>query len=224
MAYIGGGEKSLLKSGLYFLSILGVRLLLGICLSHFYYRLGVFGFKLSNTLSLLIYTKALKHPLLAEKDYSVSDIINYSQADAQRMNSLPIQLSRTCFAPFQVFIGFFLLYTYIGTSFLVGVGILGLISVLSYGFTRAAGATYDRLIEARDRRMGATEEMLQIIKFIKASTKEKLFFKELDGQREREVQFNKKVKRMDMCVTSSYLLSSPLILSMTFLVYVGAGN
>ena len=223
MEYIGG-DKTWLESGLYFLSILAVRLVLGICLSHFYYRMGVFGFKLSNTLSLLIYSKALKQPLLAEKDYSVSDIVNYSQADAQRMNGLPIQLSRALFAPLQVLVGFFMLYSYIGASFLVGVGIMLLIMVLTYAFTRIAATTYDQLNDAKDQRMRTTEEILQIIKFIKANTKEKHFFKQLNHQREREVRLNKKVKLMDMCVTSSYFLSSPLILSMTFLVHVSVGN
>jgi hypothetical protein len=40
--------------------------------SHLYYQFAVFGFNLSNTLSLLIYEKSLKYPALCEKKYSVS--------------------------------------------------------------------------------------------------------------------------------------------------------
>ena len=44
--------------------------------------LAVLGYDITNTLSLLIYNKAMKHPLLTEKRYTISDIINYTQVDA----------------------------------------------------------------------------------------------------------------------------------------------
>ena len=42
------------------------------------------GYNVSNSLSLLIFSKALKYPSMTDKRYSITDIINYSQIDAQQ--------------------------------------------------------------------------------------------------------------------------------------------
>ena len=59
----------------------GVTLFIGVILLTFFkilsqchvlYKFGIIGFNLSNTLSLLLYEKSLKHPVLCLKKYSVS--------------------------------------------------------------------------------------------------------------------------------------------------------
>ena len=160
MDYVNQGEKTASESSIYFCSIFLIRLLLAIILPHFYYKFGVFGFNLTNTLSLMIYKKAMKHPLLTEKHYSIGDIINYSQVDAQRMTYLGFQISGVLFAPIQIAIGLLLLYFYIGISFLVGLGVMIIMMILTLIFTRIATTANDILLKAKDERMKVTEEIL----------------------------------------------------------------
>ena len=37
---------------------------------------------------MIIFNKTLKYPMLADKEYSVSDIINYAEVDADRMTNI----------------------------------------------------------------------------------------------------------------------------------------
>jgi hypothetical protein len=123
----------------------GIALFIGVILltffkilsqSHVFYKFGIIGFNLSNTLSLLLYEKSLKHPVLCLKKYTVSEIINYSQVDAQRMTYMGFQLSAILFTPIQVLIGLWLMYSFIGISFLSGVGVMILTIGVTFVFSK----------------------------------------------------------------------------------------
>lgn len=58
----------------------------------------------------MIYHKTLKHPLITEKQFTIGDIINYSQVDAQRMTYLGFQLVALLITPFQLIAMMFLLF------------------------------------------------------------------------------------------------------------------
>jgi hypothetical protein len=90
--------------------------------SHLYYKFAILGFNLATTLSLLLYEKSLKYPSLCEKKYSIPEIINYSQVDAQRMTNMGVQLTSVLYTPIQIVIGVWLMYSYIGVSFVFGMG------------------------------------------------------------------------------------------------------
>jgi hypothetical protein len=100
--------------------------------SHLYYQFAVCGFNLSNTLSLLIYEKSLKYPALCEKKYSISQIINYSQVDAQRMTNMGSQLTSVLYTPLQIILGIWLMYSYIGVSFAAGMMVMVLLIVFTF--------------------------------------------------------------------------------------------
>jgi ABC-type multidrug transport system fused ATPase/permease subunit len=137
--------------------------------SHLYYRFAIFGFNLSNTLSLLIFQKSLKYPALCEKNYSKSDIINYSQVDAQRMTSMGVQLTSVLYTPLQIVIGVWLMYTYIGYSFSAGMGTMILIIAFTFFVAKQIAKVNSVTLKCKDARMKTTEEILDIIRFIKTN-------------------------------------------------------
>lgn len=51
----------------YFLALFFINLFIAIAQTFLYYYFAILGFSLSNTLSLMIFNKALKHPLVTEK-------------------------------------------------------------------------------------------------------------------------------------------------------------
>jgi hypothetical protein len=81
---------------------------------------------------MLIFTKSLRYQSIAEKEFSESDIVNYSQVDAERMSSGGFELSAAIAAPFQIIVGIILMYHYIGLSFLAGLGVMGLTIFSTY--------------------------------------------------------------------------------------------
>ena len=105
----------------------------------------------------MIYEKSLKSPFLTEKKYSVSDIINYSEVDAQRMTFMGFQMVTALFCPFQIVVGFLLLYFYIGVSFLAGAGVMMLLMIFTGVFSRILSKKNESLLKAKDKRMKVTE-------------------------------------------------------------------
>ena len=73
----------------------------------------------------------------------MSDIINFSQVDAQRMTYLGFQLVALLFTPLQILVGFFMLYVYIGPSFLVGVAVMVVMMCFTLVFTKFAASAND---------------------------------------------------------------------------------
>jgi ABC-type bacteriocin/lantibiotic exporter with double-glycine peptidase domain len=65
-------ERSLQEGILLVVGITGIALAKALLQSHLYYKFAVLGFNLSNTLSLLVFAKALRYPALCEKKYSMS--------------------------------------------------------------------------------------------------------------------------------------------------------
>ena len=94
----------------------------------------------------MIYDKALKHPLMTEKKYSIADIVNYSQVDAQRMTNMGFQLVALFCTPFQVAIGLVLLYFYIGVSFLVGLAVMIGLMLVTLVFSKISAKSNDELL------------------------------------------------------------------------------
>lgn len=160
MDYINSKNKAVSQSVLFFFAIFMTNFILSVSSSHIFFRFAIFGYNLSNTLSLLLFNKALKHPLLTEKEYSTSDIVNYSQVDAQRMTYMGFQLTAIIFCPIQIVIGLLLLYIYIGISFLVGTGVMIIMMLLAFIFSKIFSKANDKLLKAKDKRMKVTEEIL----------------------------------------------------------------
>lgn len=77
---------------------------------------------------------------------------------------------------------------------------------------------------AKDDRIKVTEEMLGIIRFIKISAIEKLFFSKLGEKRRIEVAFYLQKTITFWLTVMMYWLTCPLLLSATFLTYVAFGN
>lgn len=176
-------ERSTSKGLSLFIGVLVLTLFKLIAQSHVYYNFGILGYNLSNTLSLLLYEKSLKHPVLCLKKYSVSEIINYSQVDAQRMTYMGFQLTALIFTPLQVILGLWLMYNFIGISFLSGIGVMILTITLTFVFSKISIKANENVLKAKDERMKVTEEIFSIIRFIKINAFEKYFWQKLNKKR-----------------------------------------
>lgn len=121
----------------------GLNLFMSILQTFMWYFFAILGYNLSNTMSLLIFDKALKHPLISEKKFTIANIINYSQVDAQRLTYMGFQMVGLLYAPIQIIIALVLLYYYIGISFLVGTGVMILLMLSTLIFSKIAAKGND---------------------------------------------------------------------------------
>lgn len=131
------------------------------------YRFTILGINLTNSLTMMIYCKSLKYASVAEKEFSESDIINYSQVDAERMTYMGYQLAALLVAPIQIIVGVLLMYFFIGVSFVSGIVTMLVMIICTFFLSKKAVALNEQVLKAKDARMKVTQEMLDVIRFIK---------------------------------------------------------
>jgi hypothetical protein len=72
--------------------------------------------------------------------------------------------------------------------------------------------------------MKITQEILDIIRYIKINSIEKFFYNKVDVTRKEEIKYYRKQGFMDTLNIFIFWLACPLILSATFITYIFLGN
>jgi len=72
------------------------------------------------------------------------------------MTAMGFQLSALLFTPFKVLVGVWLMYSFIGISFISGFGIIALTIAFTYFLRKISIRVNDDLLKAKDERMKTT--------------------------------------------------------------------
>jgi hypothetical protein len=67
------------------------------------------------------------------------------------------QLTALLFTPLQIIIGIYLMYYYIGISFLAGILVMVITIIITFFLTKAIRSINDKTLKAKDARMKLTE-------------------------------------------------------------------
>lgn len=143
------------------------------------YLFKILGVNISTHLNLLIYHKSLKYSLSSNKKFSESDIISYSQIDTDNMMYIGSKLAYFIFGLIELLAGFGLLYWFVGYSFIAGLIVLVVISVVTFVISSCNVHLGEEVLSKKDERLSATEELLSIIRFVKQNAYEKLYFRKI---------------------------------------------
>jgi ATP-binding cassette subfamily C (CFTR/MRP) protein 1 len=95
------------------------------------------------------------------------------------------QLTALIFTPIQVLIGLWLMYNFIGISFLSGVGVMLVTIFMTFVCAKISIKANENVLKAKDQRMKVTEEIFNIIRFIKVNAFEKYFWQKLNQKRQK---------------------------------------
>lgn len=79
-----------------------------------------------------------------------------------------------------IIVGLVMMYFVLGIAFLTTIGVIFIVLLASYFLSKITVRLNEQVLSAKDHRMKATEEMLDIIRFIKISAIEKFFFKKVE--------------------------------------------
>lgn len=63
-----------------------------------------------------------------------------------------------------------MIYFYVGSVFLAGIGVIIVLLIISFNLSKKVNACNDLILLAKDERMKKTQEMLDIVRFIKISS------------------------------------------------------
>ena len=100
------------------------------------------------------------------------------------MTYFGFQLTALIFTPIQVLVGLWLMYNFIGVSFLSGVGVMLITIALTFVCAKISIKANEDVLKAKDERMKVTEEIFNIIRFIKVNAFEKYFWQKLNKKRQ----------------------------------------
>ena len=143
------------------------------------------GNKSSVELNNLIYVKLLK--LSPSINVKAGDIYNYLQSDSHKLSKLMSSCPNLISVPFLIIMYNYLLFKYMGVSFIIGFIVMILFLIINYYYRKQFSKYLKLYLKQSDKRMRVTTETFNNLKVIKLYGWDSIFLKKIQSARNDEL-------------------------------------
>ncbi|CAK67068.1 unnamed protein product (macronuclear) [Paramecium tetraurelia] len=183
-----------------------------------------FGFDAQSVLSVELLSKSLRTSFLSNPRYTTGEVINLMQVDAGKLQFVTYYLGVALLVPIQLIVTIYLMFVYIGLSFLGGFGIMLLTAVWNTMIGKFLMKYQQTMMKEKDKRTNCANQIFSQIKFIKINAFEEFFREKLFKLRKAEINITRKRYFGTAFYIFSVWLSPLLILCGTFLMHILLGH
>lgn len=133
-------------------------------------------------------------------------------------------LAQLMFLPIQLIVGLVIMYDLIGTAFLGGFIALVVVGYINYLIGKFSTKYHLNYMKAKDERLKRTNEIFNLIRFIKMNAWEEYFYDRLDRARNAELRQVAGNYRFGCASIMTLWIAPILIINSTFIWYVLMGE
>ncbi len=169
-----------LKTGIYLVAgIVSARVLLNVFGARRRMLLAMWGVKTQNAVNGMIYEKILRFSLIRSAEHNAGSLVNHIQVDSDRLTYAAWELASVINLPITLGVGIYLMWASVGITFLSGLGVILVLSLVNFLFSKIYIKLSDKIMGKKDERMAVASEILNGIKYIKMSGWEKAFLQKV---------------------------------------------
>ncbi|KAM3143254.1 hypothetical protein pb186bvf_004586 [Paramecium bursaria] len=222
--YIGKDEKTVQEAIWLVSGVFVCRLTYSITGAHTWNFINQIGLGTVAAVGLEILNKSMKISFLSNKNHSIGEVLTLLQVDASKLQGSTLYLAAVGLLPIQLGIAVFMMFKFIGISFLGGLGIIFLTIFCNMIIGKTILKYTIQSMKAKDARTKCASDIFQQIKFIKINALENYFIDKISQLRAQEVQTIKSRLIAQSLNVLSVWLSPSLILNSTFVIFIALGN